>query len=154
MFNLYRFRPVLYAWNVTTFVPRWPVRFLWSAVARRRFGCAFLSAPPTAIVRNTKRTQNESGVHVHRNGVMGSPRVTGPTSCSSAAAKSGSASLARFRPPPDWRSRLATGVAGPPSRLFNSARPFLISLHLVPLHLVPPLGRPALSRPSIARLFD
>jgi len=47
-------------------------------------------------------------IHVYRSGFVGSPRVAGLTSCSSAVINCGCLSWLRFRPPPGRRCRSAS----------------------------------------------
>jgi hypothetical protein len=72
-------------------------------------------------------------LHVQRNGDVGSPRVMGSTNRSSAAANSGSTSVARLRPAPGLRTRDSTGVSGSFSRASSSARPFAIVFGHIPV---------------------
>ena len=68
-------------------------------------------------------------LQVQRNGDIGSPRLTGSTSCSSAGDNPGSESVRRLRPPPFLRKRESTLALGFFLRTANSANPLRIVLH-------------------------
>jgi len=91
--------------------------------ARQRFGVTTYRAFFTEIVRQCEQAGLVQGnrlyvdstlvkanascpvlLHVHRNGDIGSPRVSGSTSASNAASSPGSRSRKRLRPPPGCRT--------------------------------------------------
>ena len=65
-------------------------------------------------------------LHVQRNGDSGWPRVTGSTKASSAARNPGSISVSFLRPPPELRTRAATGSSGCARRCSSSRIPAVI----------------------------
>src|SRR5680860_407725 len=77
-------------------------------------------------------------LQVHRSGDLGSPRVSGSTSLSSAETRPGSCCSARLRPPPGLRDRVgATGVPGSsisprPRRTVSGDTPTAVATSLTP----------------------
>jgi hypothetical protein len=77
-------------------------------------------------------------LQVHNSGDCGSPRVSGSTSARRSSSKLASVSLRGLRPPPDRRTRSASGVS--PAR--NSASPRPIVLRAMPVARVTALTPP------------
>ena len=85
----------------------------------RRFTVRSLTGCPASRNRSANRA---ALLHVQRSGSVGSPRVTGSSSRSSASTKPASRAVSVLRPPPGRRCRAAPTGAAPASSSLNPAR--------------------------------